>query len=236
MGEKQLLRTITIVNYPKQVMTSKSIRAKYYKPKDKLLLKYLGSEIIPKEQSPSRYGKDRKSVFRFLADGYIWKNNRLHHVPTKTDIIKNTNQVGKERWIEVSKYYENENEFVKGSIVKGLKAFWVEQLNHTYPSTSQNLVTMTPAVFSLEASHYPVFIHLNYNARIPDNADLDNYNLPYQKTLLDSLVKVGILGNDTIKYIDDIRYSYTPIEENNVQSWGDSAQDKITIKIYGNTN
>ena len=241
--EKQLLRTIEIVNYPKEVMTAKSIRSKYWEPKHKLLRSFFGKmesphggPIIKVNNREIHVGKDRHDTYWELSPRYKWKKvgprYRLYDVETKECIVKNTGEAGTERWKPVSDYYQNKNEFLKGMIVKQLKEFWHNELNIW--------LSLPTSAFSLEGFHYPVTIDIHYHARIPDNGDLDNYSLPYHKTLIDSMVKIGILKDDRIRYINGINLSHTPIEEGSmdevVKSWGKSANDVITIKIYGNAN
>jgi len=240
--EKQLLRTIEIVNYPKEVMTAKSIRSKYWEPKHKLLMSFFSNRgHIPSVKYPApihkddtgkelHVGMDRHGRFWELNGNYLWKKvgprYRLWDVYRKEYVVKNSGEAGTERWKPVSDYYQNKNEFLKGMIVKGLKEFWVSKLSQSS--------------FSLEGFQYPVTLEIHYLARIPDNGDLDNYSLPYHKTLIDSMVKVGILKDDRIRYVNGINLSHTPIEEGSidevVKSWGQSANDVITIKIYGNAN
>jgi len=244
--EKQLLRTIEIVNYPKEVMTAKAIRAKYWEPKHKLLMAFFSNRqsidtkpIIKIEGKEVYNGKDKKDRYWELNAGYQWKKvgprYRLWDVYRKEYVVKNSGEAGTERWKPVSDYYQNKNEFLKGMIVRQLKEFWVAQL-----PKSIVLEGDVPQSSSLEGYHYPVTLEIHYHARIPDTGDLDNYSLPYHKTLIDSMVKVGILKDDRIRYVNGINLSHTPIEEGNmdevVKSWGKSANDVITIKIYGNAN
>ena len=240
--EKQLLRTIEIVNYPKEVMTAKAIRCKYWEPKHKLLMAFMSNRpsvithpIIRNDDGSHRYvGKDRHDRYWELNAGYLWKKvgprYRLWDTYKKEYVVKNSGEAGTERWKPVSDYYQNTNEFLKGTIVKALKEFWITQLRSGEIAQSS----------SLEGFQYPVTLEIHYLARIPDNGDLDNYSLPYHKTLIDSMVKVGILKDDRIRYVNGINLSHTPIEEGSmdevIKSWGKSANDVITIKIYGNAN
>jgi len=239
--EKQLLRTIEIVNYPKEVMTAKAIRAKYWEPKHKLLMAFFSNRqanIIPitkdNQLNEIHAGQDRHGRYWELNANYCWKKvgprYRLWDVYRKEYVVKNSGEAGTERWKPVSDYYQNKNEFLKGMIVKQLKEFWITQLRSGEIAQSS----------SLEGFHYPVTLEIHYHARIPDAGDLDNYSLPYHKTLIDSMVKVGILKDDRIRYVNGINLSHTPIEEGSmdaiVKTWGQSANDVITIKIYGNAN
>ncbi len=247
--EKQLLRTIEIVNYPKEVLAAKSIRAKYWEPKHKLLMAFFSNLNVGKDSPPIakisdteeiHTGQDRHGRHWKLNAGYIWKKvgprYRLWDVYRKEYVVKNSGEAGTERWKPVSDYYQNKNEFLKGMIVKQLKEFWTSHLLALSNSRGNTPIH----ILSLEGFNYPVTLEIHYLARIPDNGDLDNYSLPYHKTLIDSMVKVGILKDDRIRYVNGINLSHTPIEEGDmdsvIKSWGKSANDVITIKIYGNAN
>jgi hypothetical protein len=239
MGEKQLLLTIKIHNYPKQALVSKATRAKYWKPKDKLLKKFLSKEkynhISPIDKYPIGTCRADKLVY-YLDPEYSWKNNRLHHVPTKTDVLKNPDQVGKEKWIPIKGQDiigQKLHEMTKGKIFSFLKAFWIDELNKIIKSTQ-------PTLFSLEGHHYPISVHIDYNDNIHEATDLDNYSLPYHKTLLDALVSAKVVIDDKLRYIDGLKLTYTPIEERDIdyiiKGWGTSAQHNVTIKIFGYAN
>lgn len=251
--EKQLLRTIEIVNYPKEVMTAKAIRAKYWEPKHKLLMSFMSNTSTTPSLQPVlkmhdgkelHVARDRNNKFWILNSGYLWKKvgprYRLWDTYRKEYVVKNSGEAGTERWKPVSDYYQNKNEFLKGMIVKQLKEFWIAKLSVFTSITPMKSDTVSSHTFPLEGYNYPVTLGIHYRARIPDNGDLDNYSLPYHKTLIDSMVKVGILKDDRIRYVNGINLSHTPIEEGSmdslVKTWGQSANDVITIKIYGNAN
>jgi Holliday junction resolvase RusA-like endonuclease len=228
-------------------MTAKSIRSKYWEPKHKLLMAFFSNEQVSStlpitpiavqgQNQEIHAGQDRHSRRWKLNSNYLWKKvgprYRLWDVYRKEYVVKNSGEAGTERWKPVSDYYQNKNEFLKGMIVKALKEFW----KHNFSVYLQ----ACPDAFSLEGYQYPVTIDIHYHARIPDNGDLDNYSLPYHKTLIDSMVELKMLKDDRIRYINGINLSHTPIEEGSmdqlVKSWGQSANDVITIKIFGNAN
>lgn len=229
-------------------MAAKSIRAKYWEPKHKLLMKFFSTlgtttngPIVKTINGQELFvGKDRNNRNWVLKPEYSWKKVgprfRLYDKSMQEYVVKNSGEAGTERWKPVSDYYQNKNEFLKGMIVKQLKEFWTSHLLALSNSRGN-----TPLhILSLEGYNYPVTIEIHYLARIPDNGDLDNYSLPYHKTLIDSMVKVGILKDDRIRYVNGINLSHTPIEEGDmdslVKTWGQSANDVITIKIFGNAS
>jgi hypothetical protein len=229
--EKDLVLTIQIKDYPKKILATASTRAKYFNPKHKLAQKYLTKIDWPKP-TPGLEAKDKAGNLRQLGPEYMWrkegKNFRLHHTPTRTDVIANPKKVGKEKWIDINGqdiFGQRIHEFTRNKIVNELKKFWKNKI-------------VIPGDFSLKAPQYPVSIHINYKTTIADNADLDNYSLPYHKTLIDSLVEVGLLRNDTIRDIDGIKLTYEPIGKeylaDAILTWGDKIEDIITVKIYAN--
>lgn len=204
---KELIYEIIMPNFPRVVRLSEHRRARYFKPTDKLAMKYLEkekTEVI--DLVTNGFGLDNKNKTHKLNSNFIWKAHksssktnkkiewRLYNTETKEYVIKNPSVAGtpNDEIINGQKMYNGEyNPFTRDKIMQAI---------HDY---------MIPFLKGLELiSTFPLIIDgfmYDYGKECPISKgrlwDVGNRQFPYNKAFEDVLQKEGVIKQDDFEHI-----------------------------------
>lgn len=174
---KELLFTIEIPDYIRQIKLSEARRAKYYHPgKGKLPKKYM-----------------EKDKFEFRK----WKNGSvcLVEIATGERVISNPRSAGTPRFLQINNQY-----IYSGNAHHSVRAKLVEKLKESY--TEYKAVRHMPKI-----EKFPLIIECELHDLIFDPMiknqlwDVDNRFYPYAKTWLDYLQEHAIIPDDNCLYV-----------------------------------
>lgn len=198
---EEALLVITMPNYPRKVLLSKSRRAKYFKPGDRLPLKYLQKEII--DHNPNMhlvsYGYDKDVKPHLLRNEFCWLKEKkrgpfLANRNTQEFIIKNPRVAGTENWEVINGNYiynGKYNSFTQGKIMKAI---------HDY------VATFLEGIQPLPLNCFPIVLNAELFDKSLDSIsgefwDVDNRSYPYMKAFMDCLQKFKIIPRDDVRYV-----------------------------------
>lgn len=204
------IKSITITDFPRKILLSKSRRAKYFikdihgLPKKYKLLDTAETEGV------------------FLKPGYSWKVHKINKLKVEIRlfddvqqeyVIRNPRVAGTENWVPINGqqlYNQGYNPHVRNKIVDVIHDHVLSFLEGQTPITK-----------------YPIYITYTFICQLNDLSDVDNFALPYYKCIQDCLVKSGIIINDTWKYVAGFKVVHNQLGSNDLI-------EKIIVDIYIN--
>lgn len=216
---KELICEIVMPDFPRQVKLSDARRAKYFKPGDKLSLKYLQKELLPKpvdnlgnisltieEFADGKYrntAKDNKGNWHFLNIDFEWKEHkltkkkverRLYDLIKKEYVVKNPLVAGTARWEIIngqSMYNGTYHPHTRDKIMKVI---------HDYMLTFLQGVTQI-STFPLIIEGYMFDKGRSCEISKGKGWDVGNRQFPYNKAFEDMLQHAGIIHQDDFEHI-----------------------------------
>lgn len=210
-----LLIKMRFLNYPTHIVTSNSVRAKYYYLKDKHKL-------------PNKYASG-------LGLLYDWADGKLFNLKTGEFVITNPTKAGKPNLKKINGqaiYNLTLRDYEKKKISDTLK--------HFYNKNLRKHIDKLKRIF--ENQHEKIHIHITYFTRRNELEDLDNHSLLYQKILFDAMQKTriitdgrkkikvanefGFLENDNVDIIESFSIRYKKLKDDS------NLTNYMMIKIY----
>lgn len=210
--QKELLYEIIMPNFPRTVRLSESRRAKYFKPQDKLSLKYLQKEIwkAPKDinidlNEVYYIGQDNKGNYHKLDKNFIWKDHklstkriekRLYDCVLNDYVVKNSSVAGtpNDEIINGQKFYNGDyHPQVRSKIMDAIHEYMIPFLEGITPLASNSYPLVINGFMydkgeSCEISKGKIW-------------DVGNRQNPYNKAFEDMLQKCGVIKQDDFKHI-----------------------------------
>lgn len=203
---KELIYEIVMPDFPRTVKLSDARRAKYFKPTDKLSLKYLKKDklgsVVDMNITPN-VGNDNKGRIHELDSNFIWKEHkltkkrierRLYDLTTKDYIVKNPSVAGTPN-IEIingQKMYNGDyHPHTRDKIMKVIHEYMIPFLQGFEPITEYPLIIdgfMYDKGKTCEISKGRMF-------------DIDNRQFCYNKAFQDMLQYCGIIKQDDFEHI-----------------------------------
>ena len=175
---KELIYSVELPDYIRQVKMADKRQPKYYEP---------GAKHIPK-----KYSDPRKFVFQ------KWKptgKTHLIEIATGLRVISNPRSAGTPRWVQINNQY-----IYSGNIHPATRGKLIEAIKESYVDYSEvvNLPPITTFPIIIEAEVHDLI----YDPQIRHQLwDVDNRFTPYGKTWSDILQDLDIIPEDHCLYV-----------------------------------